>query len=318
MVMVRAAEPAADGGLSPDRHAPDPIAAWMRGSPMELMLDCLPCLLRQSLEAARLATRDEAVQGAIMDEAMQVLVSHRTYASAPELAAAIHAIVKQRTGQNDPYQEVKARDVAAALGLEPLIRRFVAGGPDVLLRALKTSATGNVMDSALYTNLDIEACVTEELARPFAVADLEPFEADLQDASTVLIIGDNAGEAVFDEVLAEELSTHCDVLFAVRDQAIINDVTTQEAHAVGIDAHATVLSTGCAAPGAILDSCGAQFRALFDQADIVISKGQGNFEALSSAQRRMYFLLKAKCPRIADALSVDVGDYVLRLNSRLA
>lgn len=285
---------------------------------MELVLDCLPCLLRQSLEAARMATEDEAVQGAIMDEAMQVLVSHRTYGCAPELAFAIHAIVRQRTGQEDPYQEVKARDVAAALRLEPLIRRFVAGGPDVLLRALKAAATGNVMDSALYGDLDIEACVAEELGRPFAVADLEPFEADLHNARIVLIVGDNAGEAVFDKVLAEELSRHCDVLFAVRDRAIINDVTAREAHTVGIDAHATVVSTGCAAPGAILDSCSAEFRALFDRADIVISKGQGNFEALSSAQRRVYFLLKAKCPRIADALGVVVGDYVMRLNSRLA
>jgi uncharacterized protein with ATP-grasp and redox domains len=232
--------------------------------------------------------------------------------------AAIHEIVKRRTGQEDPYQEVKARDVAAALRLEPLVRRFAAGGPDVLLRALKVSATGNVMDSALYSNLDVEACVTEELERPFAVCDLERFEADLHNARTVLIIGDNAGEAVFDKVLAEELSNHCDVLFAVRDRAIINDVTVREARAVGIDAHAAVVSTGCAAPGAILDSCTAEFRELFDQAGIVISKGQGNFEALSGAQRQMYFLLKAKCPKLANALGVDVGDYVLRLNSRLA
>ena len=139
------------------------------------------------------------------------------------------------------------------------------------------SATGNVRNSALYSNLDIEACVTEELEQPFAVCDLEPFEADLQDARTVLIVGDRAGEAVFDKILAEELSNHCDVLFAVRDRAIINDVTAREAYAVGIDAHAAVVSTGCAAPGAIQDSCSAEFRELFDQADIVISKGQVTF-----------------------------------------
>ncbi len=290
----------------------------MKGSPMELVLDCLPCMLRQSLEAARMATEDEAVQGAVMDKAMQVLVRHRTFGCAPELAAAIHEIVKQGTGLADPYEEVKARDVAAALRLEPLIRRFAGGGPDVLLRALKVSATGNVMDSALYSDLDIEACVTGEFDRPFAVCDLEPFEVDLHHARSVLIIGDNSGETVFDKVLAEELSHRCDVLFAVRDRPIINDVTAREAHAVGIDAHATIVSTGCGAPGAILDSCSTEFQALFDQADIVISKGQGNFEALSGAERRMYFLLKAKCPKLANALGVDVGDYVLRLNSLLA
>lgn len=285
---------------------------------MELFLDCLPCLLRQSLEAARMAAEDEAIHAAIMDEALQALARHRDFGSAPELAAAIHETVRQRTGQEDPYREVKARDIAAALRLEPLIRRFAAAGPDVLLRALKVSATGNIMDSALYSNLDIEACVTHELEQPFAVSDLAALSADLQTAGTVLIIGDNAGEAVFDKVLAEELSSHCAVSFAVRDRPIINDVTAREAHAVGIDANATIVSTGCRAPGAIRQSCSDEFRALFDGADIVISKGQGNFEALSGAERRIYFLLKAKCPKLANALGVGVGDYVLKLNSRLA
>ncbi|MGB8019670.1 MAG: ARMT1-like domain-containing protein [Candidatus Nanopelagicales bacterium] len=285
---------------------------------MELVMDCLPCLLRQALEAARMATDDESVQGAILDEAMQALVRHRSYGCAPELATAIHEIVKKRTGLADPYEAVKARDVAAARRLEPLIRRFAAGGPDVLLRALKVSATGNVMDSALYANLDIEACVTEELEKPFAVNDLAAFVADLRNARDVLIIGDNAGETVFDKVLAEELSGHCDIFFAVRDRAIINDVTAQEAHAVGMDAHATIVSTGCGAPGAILDWCSQEFNALFNRADIVISKGQGNFEALSGAERRIYFLLKAKCPRLANALGVQVGEYVFRLKPQLA
>lgn len=283
-------------------------------SPMELFLECLPCLLRQSLEAARMATPDEAVRAEIMDEAMATLTRYRTFGCAPELAAAIHEVVKERTGQADPYEGVKARDIAAALRLEPLIQAFAAAGPDPLLQALKVSATGNVMDSALFGNLDIEACVAQELEMPFAVCDVQALAGDLQDARTVLIVGDNAGEAVFDTVLAEELSGRCEVAFAVRDRPIINDVTAREAQAVGMDAHATIVSTGCAAPGAILAACSQEFQALFDQADIVISKGQGNFEAMSGAERRMYFLLKAKCPRIAHALGVDVGDYVLRLS----
>jgi len=289
----------------------------MRGSSMELFLECLPCLLRQTLEAARMATPDEAVQAAIMDEAMQVLTRYRTYGCAPELAAEIHEVVRRRTGQADPYEEVKSRDIAAALRLEPLLQRFAATGPDPLLQALKVSATGNVMDSALYSDLDIEACVADELQMPFAVSDLAALAADLQGARTVLIVGDNAGEAVFDKILAEELSSHCEVAFAVRDRPIINDVTAREAHDVGMGAHATIVSTGCAAPGAILDSCSQGFLRLFDQADIVISKGQGNFEALSGAERRIYFLLKAKCPRLADALGVDLGEYVLKLSAQV-
>ncbi len=282
---------------------------------MEMFLDCLPCMARQALEAARMASPDDEVQAAIMDDALQTLTQHRTYGCAPELAAAIHGIVKERTGLTDPYEQVKSRDVAAALRLEPMLREFAFNRSDVLLGALKVSATGNVMDSAIFADLDIEACVNAELEAPFAVCDLAPLVADLAQARTVLIIGDNAGEAVFDKVLAEALSLRHEVLFAVRDRPIINDVTAKEAQAVGIAAHAMVVSTGCAAPGAILAECSQEFLVLFEQADVVISKGQGNFEALSGAERRIYFLLKAKCPRLAGALGVEVGEYVLRLNT---
>lgn len=276
---------------------------------MQLFLDCLPCLLRQVLEAARIASADDATQARIMDEAMATLTQHHTFATAPALARAMHEIVQRQSSLTDPYQEIKARDMQAALRLEPFLMGFVDAGPDRLARSLKVAATGNVMDSALYSNLDIESCVTAELDKPFTRFDLDAFEADLLGAKTVLIIGDNAGEAVFDKVLARELAKTHEVIFAVRGRPIINDVTADDARFVGIDAHARIVSTGCAAPGAILDACSDDFQMLFARADLVMSKGQGNFEALSDATRALYFLLKAKCPKVAHELDVEVGDY---------
>lgn len=279
---------------------------------MRLFLDCLPCLLRQVLEAARMASTDEVTQGRIMDAAILTLSRHRTFGSAPAVAQAMHEIVKRHSGLADPYRDVKGRDMLAALRLEPELRRFAESGPDSLLSALKVSATGNVMDSALYSDLDIEACVTAELEKSFAWCDLDAFARGLESASIVLIVGDNAGEVVFDKVLARELAKEHEVIFAVKGQPIINDATADDARFVGIDAHANIVSTGCAAPGAILDACSDDFRTLFESVDLVISKGQGNFEALSDAPRPLYFLLKAKCPKIAQALDVEVGDYVFK------
>ncbi len=259
-----------------------------------------------------MASDDEATQGRIMDEALLTLTRHQSYASAPAMAQVMHDIVKQQTSSADPYREIKSRDMTAALRLEPLLRRFAGSGPDALLRVLKVSATGNVMDSALYGDLDIESCVKEELDKPFALCDLDAFRTDLREARTVLIIGDNAGEAVFDKVLADRLARGRDVIFAVRARPIINDVTADDARFIGMDAHATIVSTGCAAPGTVLDSCSEEFLTLFDRADLVVSKGQGNFEALSEAPRKLYFLLKAKCPKIAHELNVEVGDYVFK------
>lgn len=281
---------------------------------MELFLDCLPCMLRQVLEAACMATDDEAAQEHIMKEALRTLSGFEGYSSAPALCEAMHEIVKKHTGVEDPYAHVKARDISEALRLEPLMRRFAKSTPDQLMLSLKVSATGNVMDSALYSNLDIKACLMSELEKPFSVFELERFEKDLENAGQILIIGDNAGEAVFDKILIQQLSRGHEIIYAVRDKPIINDVTAEDAREAGVESCATIISTGCGAPGAILESCSETFRALFDSADLVISKGQGNFEALSEAPRKVYFLLKAKCPKIAKALGVQVNEYVFKTN----
>ena len=119
---------------------------------MQLFLDCYPCLLRQVLQAARIASTDEATQARIMDEAMLTLTQHHTFTTAPALAQTMHEIVQRHSGLTDPYQQIKARDMRAALRLEPFLTAFVDAGPDRLSRSLKLAATGNVMDSALYSN----------------------------------------------------------------------------------------------------------------------------------------------------------------------
>jgi len=279
---------------------------------MELFLDCMPCMHRQVLEAARTATTDEACQARIMDRAALTLARREEFASAPAMAQAMHAIVRAETGVPDPYEAVKRRDLEAALSLEPLLWEFADGADDPLRTALKVAATGNVMDSAIYSNLDIAACITEELERPFARCDLAELTADLTTARRVLVLGDNTGETVFDKVLLAALAAGGrELVYAVRERPIINDATLAEAREAGMDAYATLVSSGSSAPGTILEDCTPEFRELFRDADVVISKGQGNFESLSAPGRPVYLLLKAKCALIAKRLGTDVGDYVL-------
>ena len=281
---------------------------------MKIFLDCLPCMLRQVLESAHMATDDETIHEHIMDEAMRVLSEYRQYNCAPKLCEEMHGIVKRYTGVDDPYAEIKLRDISSALKLESIIRRFAAEGDNLLIRLLKVSATGNVMDSAIYSDLDIEACLMEEMEKPFIICDEDEFNKDIRGAETVLIIGDNAGEAVFDKPLAEYLSRDHKVVYAVRDVPIINDATVEDALKTGIADYSDVISTGCGMPGTVIESCNEKFREIFNSADIVISKGQGNFEALSDTTRSVYFLLKAKCYRIADALGVEINEYVFKKN----
>lgn len=279
---------------------------------MKIFLDCLPCMLRQVLEAAYMATADEAIHEQIMGDAIDTLVNYKNFDCAPILCEAMHTIVKQHTGVEDPYAAIKAQDIAASLRLEPLLRRFSLKDNHLLLNALRIAATGNIMDSALYSDLDIEACVTKELEIPFAICDKDAFDVDLGKAEQILIIGDNAGEVVFDKILTAYLARDHEVIYAVRDKAIINDATVEDALKTGIADYAQVISTGSGMPGAVLKTCSAEFRDLFNKADIVISKGQGNFEALSDSSREIYFLLKAKCERIAEAVGVELNKYAFK------
>lgn len=276
---------------------------------MKIFLDCLPCMLKQVLEAARMATDDEKIQEQIIAEAINILTNYKNYSCSPDLAMALHGIVKEHTKNADPYRKTKDADIKAALKLYPGLKDFLKQKNNSLYWALKLAATGNNIDSAIYQDLDINLCVEQELKKEFGKCDLPLFEEKLKTAETILIVGDNAGETVFDKVLAEALAP-IKIIYAARNEPILNDATVQDARDSGLDECTRVISTGCNAPGAILNQCSDEFLTIFHDADIVLSKGQGNYEALSDCDREVFFLLKAKCPMIAARLGVDLNEYV--------
>jgi uncharacterized protein with ATP-grasp and redox domains len=191
------------------------------------------------------------------------------------------------------------------------LKAFLLEKNDDIVCALKVSATGNYLDSTIYSQLDVKKCIEQELLKDFVICDAEKFEEKLSAGKNILIIADNAGEAVFDRVLIESLKDK-NVTYAVRAEPIINDVTMEEAKLAGIDQCARMISTGCNAPGVIFEECSKEFLETYEQADIVLSKGQGNYESLSEEKRDVFFLLKAKCSIIAKALGVSLNDYVFK------
>ena len=274
---------------------------------MRVFLDCLPCMVQQILDASRMATGDTALQQDIMEEALDIVSRYRDYRNAPEAVRDVHRIVKRKTGQNDPYRAVKDGAIASALSLYPFLRRYLDQKQDTLFWALKAAATGNIIDAAICKDITIDEGIEKELEKPFAICDIDAFRDKLDAAKTLLIIADNAGETVFDRLLMERLEG-VSITYAVRDEPIINDATIEDARASGIEG--CVISTGCGAPGILFEECSDAFLEIYREADLVISKGQANFETLSGADREIFFLLKAKCPFIGSHLGVDVNQYV--------
>lgn len=282
---------------------------------MQIYLDCLPCCLRQTLEASRIATKDSNVQKKIMQNVLEVLLKYEKYRNSPELGREIHNIVKKYTGELDPYKDIKAKSIKAAKDIYPYLKDFLDRKQgDRLYWALKIAATGNVIDYAIDIDIDIEESVKKEIEKEFTICDIDKLEKKMKNAKNILILGDNAGETVFDKVLIEELEGF-EVTYAVRSEPIINDATYEDACESGLDQCSRIVSTGCNAPGVILEEGSSDFIEVFENADIIISKGQGNYETLSDIKQEIFFLLKVKCPALSHMIGVNINDYVFKFNS---
>jgi uncharacterized protein with ATP-grasp and redox domains len=133
-------------------------------------------------------------------------------------------------------------------------------------------------------------------------------------AKNILYLGDNAGEIVMDKLFLETIK-HQNVYYAVRGMPVINDVTIEDAKYVGIDKFAKIISNGYDSPSTILDKCSEEFINIYNKADLIISKGQGNLEGLINVKNeKIFFLLMVKCGVIGDELGVKKGDFVVYNN----
>ncbi len=278
---------------------------------MELFFDCIPCMLKQALEAARKTTSDVEIHDKVVCETINLMTNYKKYRNSPDLAREIHRIVKEQTGIKDPYSKIKEKDLEAAKMVYPYLKDFIQSKENSLYWALKIAATGNNIDAAVYSDIDVKKCIEKELEKEFSICDIDIMEKKLQTASNILIIGDNTGETIFDKVMIESFP-NIHITYGVRSEPIINDVTEKDAVASGLDQVSKIVSTGCSAPGAILEDCSKEFIDIYNKSDIIISKGQGNYEALSEEKGNMFFLLKAKCPMISRKLNVNLNQYIFK------
>jgi uncharacterized protein with ATP-grasp and redox domains len=150
----------------------------------------------------------------------------------------------------------------------------------------------------------------------FAIDDYKKLAQQIEKKNTILILADNAGENVFDKILIKiikRLYPNKSITYATRGKPIINDITTKEALQIGIDKFATVVSTGVDTPGLELSRATTHFRNMFEKAELIISKGMGNFECLETLKdKRIFFVFKVKCNVVANAIGKEVGDIILK------
>ena len=279
---------------------------------MKTYLDCIPCFVRQALEASKMATGDEALQ----EKALKAVLSELEKTSIknkipPQIARKVHHIVKKVTKNNDPYVKVKDEYNRKALKMYPSLKRTVAESKDRLLTATKLAIAGNIIDFGPSSKFDLDKTIEDVSDQDFAINHFNRFRKALKSSKKIIYLGDNAGEIVFDRILLEELKGK-DITFVVKGGPIINDATAEDAKFAGIDKIARILTVSNGEPGTGPDRNSKRFINFLKGADIVISKGQGNYEALNEVDANIFFLLKAKCPAIARDIGVKIGGIVVK------
>jgi len=288
---------------------------------MRTYLDCIPCFYRQALDATRIAGADELKQKQIVDKISQLIPDFPLEASPPEMGRAIYSLVRKISGVKDPFKEIKENSNKYALKLYPKLRQEINSSEDRLLAALKLSIIGNIIDYGAKNSLNVVEEIDHLFQGNFIINNennsttfkYNQFKEALNKANNIIYLADNAGEVVFDRLLIEELVEELgkEVIYVVKGKPIINDALIEDALFCGINEVAKIISSGSDAPGTLLKYCSPEFIRLYQKAELIISKGQGNYEALSEEDRPIFFLFRAKCPVIAEDVGCNVGDMVL-------
>jgi len=274
---------------------------------------CIPCMARQAERSVRTAVQDPSVQAEAMRELQRAIDDIDMRESPPVMGQRIHRIVREVTGNQDPYREVKDRFNQLALERYTELTETVRRSASPVEAAVRLAIAGNVIDSGANGELDethVRSAVRSAFSEPLD-GRAEDFAQAVSAAQRILYLADNAGEIVFDRLLIELLPLER-VTVAVRGAPVLNDATIADARTAGLLGVVQVVDNGSDAPGTILEDCTESFRERFDEADLVIAKGQGNYETLSEVEHNVFFLLKVKCPVIARDIKCDVGAMVLK------
>ncbi len=279
---------------------------------MKAKLDCVPCVLRQVLRGARYAYLPEETQERVIRESMKAINKISWKVTPPELAHVAHGILR-KYAQGDPYMDIKMKSNDEALALYTSLKERVENSSDSLLTAVKIAIAGNIIDFGAMSESEIKISETVEhvLKNDFAINYYEQFKEDLKSAKRILYFADNAGEIVFDKLLIETLRKMKDyrITLVVKAGPIINDATMVDVNYVGLNEmvdEVRFISNG--EYGHERNS--KEVHGWIKNHDMIISKGQGNYEGLSEFSG-IYYLLMVKCPVVAEDIGANVGDVVL-------
>lgn len=279
---------------------------------MSTTMNCIPCFVRQAAEAVNLCVPDESRRAGIMRSLLAGIAEADWNASSPAVAQQIHRLIRKATGDPDPYLAMKERMNKLALDLLPCLIRAARLEERPRAAMTRIALAGNLIDAGAKSGLsetNVRSAVCRACGEDIRGPCREMFRAAKR-AKQILFLADNAGEIVFDRVLIEALPRE-KMHVAVRGSPVINDATLADAELAGLPALVRVVSNGSDAPGTVTEDCSDAFRRIFDDSDLIISKGQGNYESLAGTNKHAFFLMLVKCHTVSAQIGAPVGAMVI-------
>lgn len=282
---------------------------------MKVHLDCFPCFLKQTLIAARLGTRDESLQFSLLKDVLEEIRSVDVSKPPAYSTTLLHRRIRHVL-HKDPFKEIKQEYNNIALSLYPELKKLVSQSHDPLWTATRLSIAGNVIDFGIFTSVDISGAIEKALHSNIALDHYDLFKRSLQRCSGILYLLDNAGEIVFDKILIELLvSMGKKIRAVVKGEPVLNDSTREDALQVGLKDICDIVDNGSDCVGTILEMTLPAFNKLFYESELIISKGQGNFETLCYRDdlkgRDIFFLFQSKCDVVSSELGLSKGSMLL-------
>ena len=284
---------------------------------MNIEETCVNCIINQSAKVASAIEADANLTQKLISSVTQSSKSFSFLKTPPEVAADVYEMMALIAKKTDLYEKHKKISTQKALSYVPFLEQKILQSSTKLLTATKIAIAGNVIDLAAEIEFDLADEIEKIFETDFGHNDFEKLQKMLENAKTLLIIGDNVGEHIFDYLFTQTLQEIYPLLYIsymVRGVPIINDITIKEAKEAGFDKLCNLIDSGVNTPGFIYNRANEKSQKLFDEADVVITKGMGNYECLSPSPRKnLCYLLKVKCSVVASSLEKNLGDIVCKV-----
>jgi damage-control phosphatase, subfamily I len=285
---------------------------------MTIQPECISCIAAQSRRVCEAIDADDILSKTITQYVETALQNADFTLSPPVIATPLYEEMAKLADTYDLYEKQKQHATIQAKTYLPFLNETIKQSDNPFIATLKTAVVGNVIDLASEVQYDLNDAIMTVFNTPFAHDDSEPLRNLLTQTKTLLYIGDNAGEHLFDALAIQSLQKlypDITVTYMVRGNPIINDVTMKEAIEAGIDQICSLKDSGVPTPGFVYELASTEAKELFDSADLIIAKGMGNYECMTPTPRKnICFLLKVKCSVVSASLNQEIGSIICKLD----